>query len=57
MTLKSLLHILKGGVRMKKYLMSVAIVTMFLGGFVSFSGGEQFAARDLPNQHSVPDFQ
>ncbi|WP_280769646.1 hypothetical protein [Salipaludibacillus daqingensis] len=40
---------------MKKYLLAMGIVAMFLGGIVSFSGDQQFAARDLPNQHSVPD--
>jgi len=36
---------------MKKYLLALAIVAMFLGGAVSVSADHNFAARDLPNQH------
>ncbi|WP_255237319.1 hypothetical protein [Salipaludibacillus sp. LMS25] len=40
---------------MKKYFMVLSVVTILVGGIVSFSGGDAFAIRDLPNQHSVPD--
>lgn len=36
---------------MKKYLLALAIVAMFIGGAVSVSAEQDFAARDLPNQH------
>jgi hypothetical protein len=40
---------------MKKYFVALGVVTILLGGIVSFSGGDALAIKDLPNQHSVPD--